>query len=157
MDSPLTDSTHPRLEMRDIKKRFGATIALDGVSLRVMPGEVHALVGQNGAGKSTLMKTLSGAHAPDSGEMFLDGKPYTPRSPLDARKLGVAMIYQELSLAPHLSVMENVLLGMEPSTFGFLHWNDIRRRSREALAALGHPHLDVGRPTAGLSPATQQI
>src|SRR3954467_9567653 len=105
--------------MRDIKKRFGATIALDGVSLRVMPGEVHALVGQNGAGKSTLMKVLSGAHAPDSGTMLLDGKPYSPRNPLDGRRLGVAMIYQELSLAPHLSVMENVLLGMEPGTMGF--------------------------------------
>src|SRR4051794_5910286 len=157
MSTSTTDATHARLEMRDIKKRFGATIALDGVSLRVMPGEVHALVGQNGAGKSTLMKTLSGAHAPDSGEMFLDGKPYTPRNPLDGRKLGVAMIYQELSLAPHLSVMENVLLGMEPGTMGFLRWSAIRRRAREALATLGHPHLDVDRVTAGLSPATQQI
>jgi ribose transport system ATP-binding protein len=143
--------------MRDIKKRFGATIALDGVSIAVMPGEVHALVGQNGAGKSTLMKTLSGAHGPDSGEMLLDGKPYMPRNPLDGRRQGVAMIYQELSLAPHLSVMENILLGMEPSTLGFLKWSQIRRRAREALDALGHCHLDVNRPTAGLSPATQQI
>ncbi len=147
----------PRLEMRDIRKRFGPTVALDGVSLQVFPGEVHALVGQNGAGKSTLMKTLSGAHAPDSGQMFLDGKPYLPRNPLEGRRLGVAMIYQELSLASHLSVMENVLLGMEPSTLGFLHWSDMRRRAREALATLGHAHLDVDRPTAGLSPATQQI
>jgi ribose transport system ATP-binding protein len=143
--------------MRDIRKRFGATIALDGVSLAVMSGEVHALVGQNGAGKSTLMKTLSGAHAPDSGAMFLDGQPYTPRTPLDGRRLGVAMIYQELSLAPHLSVVENVLLGMEPATAGFLRWGQMKRRAREALASLGHPHLDVTRPTAGLSPATQQI
>ena len=150
-------SNTPRLEMRAIKKRFGATIALDGVSLQVMPGEVHALVGQNGAGKSTLMKVLSGAHPPDAGTMFLDGRPYAPRNPLEARRLGVAMIYQELSLAPHLSVMENVLLGMEPGTLGFLHWSDIRRRAREALALLGHAHLDVTRPTAGLSPATQQI
>jgi ribose transport system ATP-binding protein len=147
----------PRLEMRDIRKRFGATLALDGVSLAVMPGEVHALVGQNGAGKSTLMKTLSGAHAPDSGNMFLDGQPYLPRTPLDGRKLGVAMIYQELSLAPHLSVVENILLGMEPASAGFLKWREMRRRAREALDALGHSHLDVNRPTAGLSPATQQV
>ncbi len=147
----------PRLEMRDIRKVFGPVVALDGVSLSVLPGEVHALVGQNGAGKSTLMKTLSGAHAPDSGEMFLDGQPYRPRNPLDGRKLGVAMIYQELSLAPHLSVMENVLLGMEPGRFGFFHWREMRHRAREALRTLGHPHLDVDRPTAGLSPATQQI
>ncbi len=150
-------STPPRLEMRDIKKRFGATLALDGVSLAVAPGEVHALVGQNGAGKSTLMKTLSGAHAPDAGEMLLDGQPYTPRNPLDGRKRGVAMIYQELSLAPHLSVLENVLLGMEPGTLGFLHWGDMKRRAKEALTALGHGHLNPSRPVAGLSPATQQI
>jgi ribose transport system ATP-binding protein len=150
-------STPPRLEMRDIRKRFGATVALDGVSLAVAPGEVHALVGQNGAGKSTLMKTLSGAHAPDSGQMLLDGEPYTPRNPLDGRKRGVAMIYQELSLAPHLSVLENVLLGMEPGTLGFLHWREMKRRAREALAALGHGHLNPSRPVAGLSPATQQI
>src|SRR3954469_21306617 len=106
MSAAVQPSSIPRLEMRDIKKRFGPTIALDGVSLRVMPGEVHALVGQNGAGKSTLMKTLSGAHAPDSGQMFIDGGPYSPRNPLGARKLGVAMIYQELSLAPHLSIVE---------------------------------------------------
>jgi len=157
MTTEATPSFTPRLEMRDIAKRFGPTVALDGVSIRVMPGEVHALVGQNGAGKSTLMKTLSGAHSPDSGEMFLDGKRYAPRHPLEGRKLGVAMIYQELSLAPHLSVMENVLLGMEPATLGFLHWADMRRRAQDALAMLGHGHLDVRRPTAGLSPATQQI
>jgi ribose transport system ATP-binding protein len=143
--------------MRDIRKRFGPTIALDGVSLKVMPGQVHALVGQNGAGKSTLMKTLSGAHPPDSGEMFLDGEPYAPRNPRESRQRGVAMIYQELSLAPHLSVMENVLLGMEPATFGFFHWSEMRRRAHDALAMLGHGSLDVRRQTAGLSPATQQI
>src|SRR6478752_6532460 len=110
MSNAGTTTDVPRLEMHDIKKRFGATLALDGVSLSVMPGEVHALVGQNGAGKSTLMKTLSGAIQPDSGEMFLDGKRYAPASPLDGRKLGVAMIYQELSLAPHLSVVEKVLM-----------------------------------------------
>jgi len=147
----------PRLEMRDIRKRFGATIALDGVSLSVMPGEVHALVGQNGAGKSTLMKTLSGAHAPDSGHMCLDGQPYAPRNPIDGRRCGIAMIYQELSLAPHLSVVENILLGMEPRRLGFLRWRQMRQRAREALAVLDHSHLDVDRPTAGLSPATQQI
>src|SRR3954468_2179190 len=157
MDSPLTDSTHPRLEMRDIKKRFGATIALDGVSLRVMPGEVHALVGQNGAGKSTLMKTLSGAHAPDSGEMFLDGKPYTPRSPLDARKAGVAMIYQELSLAPHLSVMENILLGVEPTLGPMVNWRDVRARAASAMRQVGRPDIPLDAPARNLSVAEQQL
>ena len=150
-------STTPRLEMKEIGKRFGATVALDGVSLRVMPGEVHGLVGQNGAGKSTLMKILSGADSAGFGEILLDGEPYAPSSPLAGRERGVAMIYQELSLAPHLSVVENVLLGMEPRRFGFLRWGEMKRRAREALSALGHPQLDLMRPVTGLSPAMQQV
>src|SRR3954451_17356010 len=98
----------PRLRMESVHKRFGATVALGGVDLSVSPGEVLALVGENGAGKSTLMKVLSGAHAPDEGRMWLDGRPYALRDPLDARRAGVAMIYQELSLAPHLSALENI-------------------------------------------------
>src|SRR6478735_5584455 len=104
-----------RLKMQGVHKRFGATVALAGVDLSVRGGEVLALVGENGAGKSTLMKVLSGAHLPDEGQMWLDGAPYAPRNPLDARRSGVAMIYQELSLARHLSVAENILLGMEPT------------------------------------------
>src|SRR5690348_6106789 len=99
--------------MRGVRKRFGATVALGGVDLTVQPGQVLALVRANGAGKSTLMKGPSGAQSPDEGEMSLDGKPYQPRNPMDARRAGVAMIYQELSLARHLSVAENILLGME--------------------------------------------
>ena len=108
----------PRLSMRGIGKRFGATVALEGVELEARRGEVLALVGENGAGKSTLMKVLSGALACDRGEMQLDGDPYAPRSPVEARRAGVAMIYQELALAPHLSVAENVVLGAEPARGG---------------------------------------
>ncbi len=108
----------PRLIMRGVRKRFGATQALGGVDLVVQAGEVHALLGQNGAGKSTLMKVLSGAIQPDAGEMEIDGARYAPAEPLDARRAGVAMIYQELSLAPHLTVAENILLGMEPARPG---------------------------------------
>ena len=89
----------PRLEMRGVRKRFGATVALDGVDLAVPAGECHALLGQNGAGKSTLMKVLSGAHPPDEGEMRIDGAAYSPRHPLEGRRRGVVMIYKELSLA----------------------------------------------------------
>ena len=103
-----------RFEMRGIRRAFGATVALDGVDLSVAPGEICALIGENGAGKSTLVSILAGALAPDAGTMTIDGAPYVPRSPLDARRAGVAMIYQELSLAPHLSVMENIVLGVEP-------------------------------------------
>src|SRR3954454_5791830 len=97
-------SSAARLRMTGVRKRFGATIALGGVDLTVDRGQVLALVGENGAGKSTLMKVLSGAHLPDEGQMWLDAQPYAPRDPLEARRAGVAMIYQELSLAKHLSV-----------------------------------------------------
>lgn len=126
-----------RLRMEGVFKRFGATQALRGVDLEVHAGEVRALVGENGAGKSTLMKVLSGAHRPDRGRMWLDGVAYLPRSPLHARRRGVGMIYQELSLAPHLSVMENVLLGIEPTFGPLIRWSEMRRRAREALAEVG--------------------
>ncbi|HKI30824.1 MAG TPA: ATP-binding cassette domain-containing protein, partial [Gemmataceae bacterium] len=103
--------TPPRLTMTGIAKRFGSTQALRGVALELRPGEVHALVGENGAGKSTLMKVLSGAVRADAGAMTLDDRPYAPSGPLEARRRGVAMIYQELTLAPHLSVEANVCLG----------------------------------------------
>ena len=90
--------------MKGVQKRFGATVALKRVDLEILPGETHALIGENGAGKSTLMKTLSGAIQPDAGEMFLEGRPFNPESPSHARESGIAMIYQELNLAPGLSV-----------------------------------------------------
>src|SRR5688500_13844348 len=146
-----------RLQMTGLRKRFGATIALDGVDLRVGSGEVLALVGENGAGKSTLMKVLSGAHRPDAGEMWLDGEPYAPADPLAARRRGVAMIYQELSLAPHLSVAENVLLGMEPTRGPLLDRRQMRKSAAAALRQLGRAEIDVDRPAESLSPADQQI
>jgi ribose transport system ATP-binding protein len=143
--------------MRGVRKRFGATIALDGVDFSVAAGEVHALLGENGAGKSTLMKVLSGAHRPDEGEMLLDGLPYRPRDPLDGRRRGVAMIYQELSIAPHLSVEENLLLGVEPARAGILRLREIRERAVRALEELGHPEIPIGRRAGSLPIAQQQI
>src|SRR5215208_3405377 len=131
MNIPTTAS--PRLRMEKVSKRFGATIALDGVGISVDSGEILALVGENGAGKSTLMKILSGAYRPDAGEIWLDGAAYHPRSPLAGRLAGVAMIYQELSLAKHLSVMENILLGMEPTIGPVVNWPQVRRRAAEAM------------------------
>jgi ribose transport system ATP-binding protein len=143
--------------MRGIRKAFGATIALDGVDLSVAPGEICGLVGQNGAGKSTLMAILAGALQQDAGSMTLDGRPYAPRNPIEARRAGVAMIYQELSLAPHLSVMENVLLGAEPTRFGVVDRTRMRAITRDALAQLGHQDISPDAPVASLSVAAQQL
>jgi ribose transport system ATP-binding protein len=129
------------LEMREVSKAFGATRALEGVSMAVDAGEVRALIGENGAGKSTLMKILSGAYRPDSGSMTLDGLPYAPRGPREALARGVAMIYQELALAPHLTVEANILLGQERVRAGFIRRGEHRRIVKEALDLLEHPDI----------------
>jgi ribose transport system ATP-binding protein len=147
----------PRLCLAGIQKSFGATRALGNVSLEIAPGEVHALIGENGAGKSTLMKVLSGAHAPDQGRMELNGQNYLPENPQDARMKGVAMIYQELNLALHLSAQENILLGTESARFGWINQNESRDRARNALAQLGHESLDLNRLAGDFSIAEQQI
>ena len=147
----------PRFAMQGVRKSFGATIALDGVDLAVGAGDVCALVGQNGAGKSTLMAILAGALQPDAGSMLLDAAPYAPRDPLDARRAGVAMIYQELSLAPHLSVMENIALGVEPSRLGVIDREAVRRRAVDALRQLDRPEISPAADVGDLSPAEQQL
>lgn len=143
--------------MTGISKRFGATQALADVSLSVPAGRVLALIGENGAGKSTLMKVLSGAHAPDSGSMLLAGMPYAPTGPHDARLAGVSMIYQELNLAPDLSVEDNIMLGQECRSFGLLDRRTQREKVRRALETLGHPNLRPETPVNQLSIAQQQL
>src|SRR5260370_33812288 len=145
------------LEMSNVSKRFGPTHALRGVDLTLRPGEVHALVGENGAGKASLMKVLSGAERPDGGRMTLGGVPYAPSGPLEALRRGVAMIYQELTLAPHRSVEANVLLGREPTWCGLLRRAEGRRRVRDALAVLEHPEIQPHSPVNRLGPALQQL
>ncbi|MCA9291748.1 MAG: sugar ABC transporter ATP-binding protein [Phycisphaerales bacterium] len=149
--------TPARLSMHGIRKRFGATIALDGVDLHVAPGEVLALVGENGAGKSTLMRILAGALTPDGGTMTLDGGDYEPRAPVDARRHGVAMIHQELSLAPHLSVMENIVLGDELGPGPFVRWRDSRARAAAALARVGRDDIPLDDAAASRPIAEQQL
>jgi len=150
-------SRAPFLHVRGVRKRFGPTVALDGVDLDVAAGEVHGLLGENGAGKSTLMKVLSGALAPDEGEILLDGRPHRPRSPVEGRAQGVGMIYQELSLAPHLSVAENVLLGAEPTKGPFVDRRELVRRARAALERVGRPDLPLHTPVARLGPGERQL
>jgi ribose transport system ATP-binding protein len=145
------------LKMAGVRKRFGATQALRGVDLEARAGEVLALIGENGAGKSTLMKVLSGAHRPDDGKMELLGRPYAPSGPQQARFQGVAMIYQELNLAPHLSVEDNILLGQERRRLGWLNRRSGRIAAKEALARLGHEQLDVRAPVERLSVGLQQV
>ena len=143
--------------MRGVSKRFGATVALQAVDFGVRSGEVHALVGENGAGKSTLMKVLSGAEEADAGEMLFDGKPFRPTDPLDARRRGVAMIYQELALAEDLTIEQNICLGVEPTRFGVVRGGEAVRRTRDALAVLGHGDMDPGARVRLLPIAERQI
>jgi ribose transport system ATP-binding protein len=141
------------LRLDGIVRRFGATLALDSASLEVQEGEVHALLGENGAGKSTLLAILGGLVSADAGTMQVGGKAYAPRSPRDARARGIALIHQELSLFPHLTVAENVLMGAEPSRRGLSDRACARRLTREVLAEFGHPDVDpdavVGRLPIG--------
>lgn len=147
----------PRLTLLHLHKQFGSTQALRDVSLDIMPGEVHALVGENGAGKSTLVKILSGAIRPDVGNILLDGKPFQPGNPFIARKAGVAMVYQELALAPHLSIEDNIMLGMEEHRFGWLRHSAQRAKVTQALQVLDHPELNPQTLVSTLSPGARQL
>jgi len=149
----------PTLEMRGITKSFAGNSVLAEVNLAAAAGEVHALVGENGAGKSTLMKILAGVHQPDAGQILIDGQPVRFARPADALAYGIAMIYQELSLAPHLSVAENIFLGREPlavAPLGVINQRKLNERAAKLLAEFGfklNPRARVGR----LSAADRQL
>ena len=130
MDSPV-------LELQGVTKRFGGVAVLQAVDFELRGGEVHALVGENGAGKSTLMKIAAGIHQPDEGRMRIGGRPYAPKTPFDAMKAGIAMVHQELSLAPDVSVAGNILAGREPVRAGFVRWRDLHERARGMMAEFG--------------------
>jgi ribose transport system ATP-binding protein len=150
-------TTTALLQMTGIVKEFPGVRALDGVDLDVRPGEVHCLLGQNGAGKSTLIKVLSGFHQPDDGTIVWDGEETSFSTPAKALEHGVATIYQELDLIPHLDVTENVFLGHEVSRAGFSQRGHARGQVRELLARLGHSEISPTRIVDELSPAAQQI
>ena len=155
--TPAARSIVPAAELEHISKQFDATQALEDVSLVLLSGEVHALVGENGAGKSTLVKILAGVHQPDSGTIRLGGAAAEIRGPARARDLGIAVIHQEPRLFPDLSVAENVYLGHQPKTrFGTIDWRTMRREAARQFEVLDVSiPVDVG--VRGLSMADQQL
>jgi simple sugar transport system ATP-binding protein len=161
MSSTTTDR-QPLLEARQIVKSFGRVRALRGASFTVYPGEVVALVGDNGAGKSTLVKTLSGVHQPDAGEILFEGAPVTVESPVGARRMGIETVYQDLALAPELDPASNLYLGreiMRPGALGrlgFLDKGAMKRHSRESFDSLGVAIQDVAAPVATMSGGQRQ-
>jgi inositol transport system ATP-binding protein len=144
------------LEARDIRKAFPGVVALDGVSLTLRTGSVHALLGENGAGKSTLMKIIAGIYAPDAGELRLRGRTVRLDSPRAALQQGIAMIHQELNLLPCMSVAENIWIGREPLRLGLVNHRELRRRTRSLLERL-HIDLDPDAPVRQLSIAARQL
>ena len=137
----------PVVSVRGITKHFGSIRALRGVDLDIFPGEVVGLVGDNGAGKSTLVNILSGALQPNSGSVHLDGKKVTFTSPLEARRLGIETVYQDLSLAPDLSVWANIFLGRERTARGLLGrlgWLDRKAMAAEAERDLERTRIRIG-------------
>ncbi len=159
------NSDSSALEMRAITKSFAGNMVLAEVNLAARAGEVLALVGENGAGKSTLMKILSGVHQPDAGEIRIDGQAVSFARPADALAAGIAMIYQELSLAPHLTVAENIFLGREPlktsnikgiKGIGFINQRELNQRAQQLLDEYGF-RLDARQRVSRLSAASRQL
>ncbi|WP_309071374.1 sugar ABC transporter ATP-binding protein [Arthrobacter sp.] len=151
------DHLQPLLEVRGITKQFAGVQALKGVDLQVLPGEVHCVMGQNGAGKSTLIKTLSGVHQPDSGEIRWEGEPISLPGPTAALDLGIATMYQELDVVDGLSVAENIFLGHERASGGVLHVKKTNAVARTLLKRLGHGSLSPSTEVGTLSAANKQI
>jgi ABC-type sugar transport system ATPase subunit len=146
----------PLLQMRGIRKSFPGVLALDGVDLELHAGEVLALLGENGAGKSTLIKVLAGAHTPDAGTIHIGGAEASIRSPVDARRAGVAVIYQEFNLVPALTAAENIFLGCEPVRGGLIRTGEEARRARELFRRVG-VEVDPAAVCRRLSVAQQQV
>jgi ribose transport system ATP-binding protein len=148
----------PILDLHDVRKRFGGTVALNGVTLSVAPGEVHGLIGENGAGKSTLIKILCGIVKPDSGAIRLSGEAYEPQAPRDAKARGLQVVHQEFNLLPFLSVAENIFIEHLPrNLFGVVKRKDMNVGARSALDAIGLKDIDVSWPVERLGIAHRQL
>ncbi len=144
------------LSMTQITKRFPGVVALEGVDFDLQPGEVHALMGENGAGKSTLLKVMTGVYRADEGTIQLAGTTIQPTSPQDAVRLGISPVYQEVNLAPNLTVAENICLGREPRGWAGIRWAEVTRRAEMALQRLGLK-LDVQKSLNSYPIAIQQM
>ncbi|MBX9472624.1 sugar ABC transporter ATP-binding protein [Microcella sp.] len=154
-NSEQHENPAPIVQARGISKRFGGALALADVDLEVRPGEIHAVVGENGAGKSTLMRILAGIISPDSGSIRVGGDELEggPRAAIDA---GIALVHQELSLVPEMTVAENILLGTPPTTAGFIRSRRLKAIAREALDEIGVT-VDLDEPIARLSVSLRQF
>ena len=152
----MAGGAQPLLEMRGISKSYQGVRALTDANFSVLPGEVHALLGENGAGKSTLIKILAGAVERDTGEIVIAGEPVEIRSRQDAQALGIGVVFQHPELVDELSILENVTLGRERSTAGIVRRRDARERTRRALARLG-VRLSPERAAAGLRTGERQL
>ncbi|ANZ41171.1 sugar ABC transporter ATP-binding protein [Lentzea guizhouensis] len=152
----MTESPPPVVEMRGISLAFPGVKALQDVDFRLFPGEVHALMGENGAGKSTLIKTLTGVHRPDSGQVVLAGADVAFSSPGEAQHAGISTVYQEVNLCANLTVAENILLGREPRKRGGIDFPAMRKRAAEVLSRIG-VHIDPGSSLGEHPIAVQQL
>ncbi len=146
----------PLISVRHLRKAYGGVVALDDMSIDVLPGTIHAIVGENGAGKSTLMKVLAGAVQPGGGTILLNGAPVTITTPAAARALGIGIVYQEMSLFPERSVLANLFVNREPVRAGFVSLTKMEAQSRDILTALGLS-VDLRAPLSRLSIGEQQL
>ncbi len=151
-----SSSRAPFVRLQGISKRFPGVVAVDGVDLEIFPGEVHVVAGENGAGKSTLMKLLSQVERASSGTMSINDRPVSYQGPRSAQALGIAMVYQEFALAPHLTVAQNLFLGREPGKLGLISRGSEIQQARDLLQRVGLT-IDPRRLVSTLSVAEQQL
>ncbi len=147
----------PIMEIKEVSKDFPGVRALSKVDFRLFKGEVHAIMGQNGAGKSTLIKVMTGVHQQDAGGIFLDGREIRPSSPLEAQKLGISTVYQEVNLCPNLTVAENIFIGRQPMKYGRIHWQKMNREAEALLKEKLSIDIDVTQLLSSYSLAIQQM
>lgn len=149
-------SVTPTLAVKGLTKRYPGVVALDGIGMEILPGEVHALVGENGAGKSTFIKCVTGAIKPDEGEIQICGTTYTHLNPSEAIGLGVSAIYQEFNLVPYLTVAENIMLGRYPGKGGIVDHKTLRAQAAAIVEELGVP-IDIDAKVSSLTVGFQQL